>query len=76
MSAWIRQLYKMPMWPRRNCRQVTALVLRQQDAALAWHERLAVRLHMQVCRACPRFAQQLRFMDQALGRWRRYRDEP
>jgi len=62
------------MWPRRSCREVTTLVLREQDQALPWHERLAVRLHLRVCRACPRFAAQLRFMQQAMGRWRGYRE--
>jgi hypothetical protein len=73
----IRKLYKMPMWPRRTCRQVTEMVLRQQDQALAWHERAALRLHLQICIACPRFVKQVEFMQQAMGRWRQYaeRDE-
>ena len=67
----------MPMWPRRTCRQVTELVLRQQDQALPWHQRVAVRLHLQVCAACPVFSRQLAFMRGAMGRWRRYsQDEP
>jgi len=72
MSTWIRKLYAMPMWPRRTCRQVTEMVLRNEDQALALHERVAVRLHMQVCKACPRFLQQVAFMREAMGRWRRY----
>ena len=62
----------MPMWPRRTCRQVTALILRQEDQALPWHERMAVRLHLQICRACPRFQQQVGLMREAMGRWRQY----
>jgi hypothetical protein len=56
---------------------VTALVLRNEDRALPWHERVAVRLHMSICVACPRFAQQVRFMREAMGHWRQYseRDE-
>ncbi len=77
MSTWIRKLYAMPMWPRRTCRQVTEMVLRNEDRALAWHERVAVRLHLQVCKACPRFLQQVKFMREAMGQWRGYaeRDE-
>jgi len=80
MSFWVRKLYRfyrMPMWPRRTCRQVTELVLRQEELALPWHERVAVRLHMQICVACPRFLKQVRFMREAMGRWKQYaeRDE-
>lgn len=74
-SYFIRKLYAVPMWPRRTCRQVTELVLREEDATLPWHERVAVRLHMQICAACPRFLQQVRLMRQAMGRWRQYADE-
>jgi len=66
------KLNRLRMWPRRTCRQVTALVLRNEDRALPWHERVAVRLHMQICTACPRFLQQVRFMRSAMGRWRAY----
>jgi hypothetical protein len=72
MSYWIRKLYTMPMWPRRTCRQVTEMVLRSEDQRLRWHERVAVRLHLQICIACPRFLQQVQFMGQAMGRWRQY----
>lgn len=70
----IRKFYRLrlPMWPRRTCRQVTELVLRNEDQALPWHERVAVHLHMQICAACPRFRQQVAFMRQAMGRWRKY----
>lgn len=72
MSALIRRLYRMPIWPRRTCRQVTEMVLRNEDQALAWHERVAVRLHLQICVACPRFLKQVRFMREAMGRWKQY----
>ena len=62
----------MPMWPRRTCREVTRLVLLNEDRHLAWHERVAVRLHMRICHACPRFLKQVRFMREAMGNWRRY----
>jgi putative zinc finger protein len=61
----------MPMWPHRNCRQVTELVLRQQDQPLPWHERLAVRLHLRICAACPRFVRQVALMQSAMRRWRK-----
>jgi hypothetical protein len=56
----------------RSCRDITRLVLQAQDLALPWRERLAVRLHMLACKACPRFADQLALMRRASAQWRRY----
>ena len=58
----------------RNCREVTALVLAGEDRRLGALERLAVRLHMQICAACPKFEHQVALMRQALPRWRAYRE--
>lgn len=58
----------------RNCREVTALVLAGEDRTLGWLERWAVRQHLKVCQACPRFVRQVQFMRRALPRWRAYRD--
>lgn len=57
---------------RRNCREVTRLVLAREDRALPWPDRLAVRLHMQICKACPRFEQQVALMRGAMQQWRSY----
>lgn len=59
---------------QRNCREVTALVLAGEDRALGFFERWAVRAHLKVCTACPRFTRQVELMRQALPRWRAYRD--
>ena len=58
----------------RNCREVAALVIGGEDRRLTWAERLAVRMHMQICVACPRFGRQVALMREALPRWRAYRD--
>jgi len=58
------------MKAKLNCREVTALVLAGEDRRLSWGERLGVRLHMMVCQACPRFAQQVTLMRRALNRWK------
>ena len=58
----------------RNCREVTALVLAGEDRRLDFIERLALRLHLQICAACPKFSRQVALMRQALPRWRAYRD--
>jgi predicted anti-sigma-YlaC factor YlaD len=58
----------------RNCREVTELVLAGEDRRLGLVERLAVRMHLQICKACPPFARQVALMREALPRWRAYRD--
>ncbi|HET9977826.1 MAG TPA: zf-HC2 domain-containing protein [Burkholderiaceae bacterium] len=58
----------------RNCRQVTALVLAGQDRSLGFVERWAVRVHLTVCAACPKFFRQVALMREAMPRWRAYRD--
>ncbi len=58
----------------RNCREVAALVIGGEDRRLTWTERLAVRMHMQICVACPRFGRQVALMREALPRWRAYRE--
>lgn len=60
---------------RRTCKQVTHLVLQAEDQALPLAERLAVRLHMLACQACPRFVKQVLLMRRASERWRRYTEE-
>ncbi len=58
------------MKAKLNCREVTALVLAGEDRRLSWGERLGVRLHMMVCKACPRFTLQVTLMRRALNRWK------
>lgn len=62
----------MKFFLRRNCKEVSYLVLQALDTALPWHERLAVRLHMVACKACPRFVAQVTLMQRATERWRHY----
>nr|WP_295083172.1 zf-HC2 domain-containing protein [uncultured Roseateles sp.] len=61
--------------PMRNCREITALVLQAEDRQLGLGERLSVRLHMLICKACPRFLQQVKLMRKASARWRSYSEE-
>ncbi|OIQ72728.1 hypothetical protein GALL_456430 [mine drainage metagenome] len=60
---------------RRTCREVAALILAREDRALRLPERLAIRVHFLVCKACPRFEQEVLTMRQALGNWRNYREQ-
>lgn len=59
---------------RRTCRQVAALILAREDRELNVGERLAVRIHFLVCKACPNFAQEVRTMRQSMQAWRNYSD--
>jgi hypothetical protein len=59
----------------RTCREVTALVIAREDRLLPWPDRLALRLHMALCAACPIFERQVMTMGNAMKRWRNY-EEP
>ncbi len=57
---------------RRTCKEVTALVIAREDRALPLLERLALRLHMAMCQACPTFERQVLTMRNAMKQWRGY----
>jgi hypothetical protein len=60
---------------RRTCKEVTVLLVAREDRELPAIERLALRLHLAVCTACPLFERQLLTMRNALQRWRHYTEE-
>jgi hypothetical protein len=64
----------MPL--QRTCKEVTALVIAREDRALPWRERLALRLHMAICSACPTFQRQVFTMRNAMKQWHNYEVEP
>ena len=55
---------------RLNGKEAAALMVARQDRELPFVEQMALRLHLAVCDACPRFERQLDFMRRAFGRWR------
>lgn len=59
---------------RRTCREVAALILAREDRELNVAERLAIRIHFLVCRACPNFAQEVQVMRNAMQSWRSYNE--
>ena len=59
---------------QRTCKEVTTLVISREDRALPWQERLALRLHMAVCAACPTFERQVLTMRNAMQQWRSYQE--
>lgn len=59
----------------RTCQEVAALVVAREDRPLGWSERLGLRLHMSICKACPGFERQILTMRQAMRQWRHYADD-
>ena len=64
---------KLPLM--RTCKEVTALVIAREDRELPVVERLALRMHMAICNACPRFERQVLTMRNAMKQWRAYRED-
>ncbi len=65
-----------PPYPfRRTCMEVTALLVAREDRALPLVDRLALRMHLALCQACPRFERQWLTMRNAMGQWRHYSDD-
>jgi hypothetical protein len=60
---------------RRTCKEVAALLVAREDRALPLVERVALRLHLAACNACPVFERQLLTVRNALQSWRNYIEE-
>lgn len=56
----------------RTCKQIAALVIAREDRTLGLGEKLALRLHMKICDACPRFEGQVLSMRNQFKQWRNY----
>jgi hypothetical protein len=64
------------MYPfRRTCKEATALMVAREDRALPWADRLSLRLHLTMCKACPDFERQMLTMRNAMKQWRGYAEE-
>jgi hypothetical protein len=57
---------------KRTCREVAAILVAREDRALGLADRIALRLHMTVCDACPKFERQMLTMRNSLAQWRNY----
>ena len=56
----------------RTCKEVAAMVVAREDRHLGLADRLALRMHMAICDACPRFGRQMLTMRNGLREWRNY----
>jgi hypothetical protein len=59
----------------RTCREVTTILVAREDRSLGWSDGLALRIHLSVCKTCPRFERQMLTMRQSFQRWRHYANE-
>ncbi len=71
MTPIVRSLMsQLPLM--RSCKEVTALLIAREDRVLPLTERVGLRMHMVLCRACPRFERQVLTMRNAMKQWRNY----
>lgn len=56
----------------RTCKEAAALMVAREDRALRLTDRLALRLHLAMCKACPRFERQMLLMRNGMKQWRNY----
>ncbi|MEZ5645502.1 MAG: zf-HC2 domain-containing protein [Burkholderiaceae bacterium] len=73
MSVTMSFKQKLPF--RRTCKDVAALLIAREDRDLSLVDRLALRMHLAICQACPRFERQVLTMRNAMKQWRNYTDE-
>ena len=66
----------MPFPLKRTCKEVSALLIAREDRELPPVERVALRLHMAMCQACPRFERQVLTLRNAMKNWRQYANDP
>lgn len=62
----MRWLHNIRMVLGLSCRHASLLLSRAQDGPLTLSERLAMRMHLLICRSCRRFNRQLSLIRQTL----------
>jgi hypothetical protein len=56
----------------RTCREVAAILVAREDRDLGLADRLALRMHMVICEACPKFERQMLTLRNSMQQWRNY----
>jgi hypothetical protein len=59
----------------RSCKEVVELLVAREDRSLGLIDRVALRVHLAMCKACPRFERQMLTMRNGMRQWRNYTDE-
>ncbi len=57
---------------KRSCKEVAAILIAREDRALGLTERVALRIHLAMCDACPDFERQILSMQNSMRQWRNY----
>ncbi len=60
---------------RRTCKEATELMVAREDRPLPWGDRVGLRLHLAMCKACPGFERQMLTMRNAMKQWRGYTED-
>ena len=59
---------------QRTCKEAAALMVAREDRKLPVSDQLALRLHLAICKACPRFERQMLLLRNSMKQWRNYSD--
>jgi hypothetical protein len=50
-----------------KCKEIIELTSKNMETSLPWYTRMEMKAHFLMCETCNRYAQQLQFMNKALG---------
>ena len=64
------------IWLRRTCKEAVTLMVAKEDRPLPVTDRVALRMHLWACTACPKFDRQMRTIHHAMRQWREHSDVP
>lgn len=56
----------------KTCKEATALLVAREDRTLSLGDKVALRFHLLICKACPRFARQMLTLRNGMKEWRNY----
>ena len=59
---------------QRTCKEAAALMVAREDRKLGWADHMALRVHLMVCKTCPRFERQMLLLRNSMKQWRNYSD--
>ncbi len=53
-----------------SCKEASRLLSQAEEQHLSQQQRLALELHVKICDACDRFAEQLKFLREAMRKYK------
>lgn len=59
----------------RSCKEAAALVIAREDRQLSTLDRAALRMHLAICKTCPKFENQVLTLRNAMKQWRHYTED-